>query len=79
MAKLNFKDSFKEIFGEEYVEEKYKFVPHHFKGRVCGKQYCTKCGLVALNNPFSQWSIKMGCNSEYHSQYKQMRKTSRRF
>jgi hypothetical protein len=78
MAKLNFRDSYRDFFGEEYVEEKYKFIPHNLKGRVCGKHYCVKCGLVALNNHFSRWSVDMGCNSEYHPQYKQISKTSKK-
>lgn len=61
-------DSFK-------VKETYKMEAHQFRTdvRVGGKQYCTKCGLLALNNEFTSWSIKMGCNSESHPSYQQIR------
>lgn len=74
---MNFKDGYREIFGEEYKQEAYKFVPHSFTRKAAGKQYCVKCGLVALNNEFTAWSIKMGCNSELHPQYKQKRKLTK--
>ena len=76
---MNFKDGYREIFGEEYREEKYKFMPHNFKGKVVGKHYCLKCGLVALNNDFSQWSVKMGCLSDTHPQYQSKKRQFTRF
>jgi len=36
--------------------------------------YCPKCGLLYLKNPITRWCIKMGCDSEYHPQYKIMLK-----
>ncbi len=39
-----------------------------------GKNVCRRCGLVALNNEFSLWSIRMGCLSEEHPQYQSKRK-----
>jgi hypothetical protein len=35
---------------------------------------CRKCGLVYLNNRFTQWAIQTGCDNEYHPQYEKMRK-----
>ena len=49
--------------------EPYKFEAHKFDLRAGGKQYCAYCGLFALNNEFSAWSIRMGCNHRGHSQY----------
>lgn len=70
-----FKEQYKAIFGEDYVEEKYKFKPHNFNAgkKAGGKPYCAICGLVGLNNEFTRWSIKMGCFSDLHPQYKNQR------
>ncbi len=52
-------------------KEDYKHEPHQFVfSRALGKQYCVKCGLVALNNGFSQWATQKGCMNELHSSYK---------
>ena len=50
---------------EPYKMEGHSFVPL----KHVGKQYCRKCGLIALNNDFSQWCVRMGCNAEDHPQY----------
>jgi hypothetical protein len=34
--------------------------------------YCKYCGLVYLKNKMTRWCIKMGCNSDYHPQFKQV-------
>lgn len=48
----------------------YKMVGHTFRPlRGTGKHYCRSCGLVALRNPFTDWCIHKGCNSENHPQY----------
>ena len=70
----NFRDSYREVFGEEFVQEKYKFKAHKFDKKAGGKSYCSCCGLVALNNDFTRWSIKMGCLSDLHPQYEQKRR-----
>ena len=36
--------------------------------------YCPRCGLMYLKNQITRWCIKMGCDYEYHPQYKQMLK-----
>lgn len=46
---------------------------HSFELRVGGKQYCSNCGLIALNNPFTDWAIRMGCRHKDHSQYENKR------
>jgi hypothetical protein len=38
--------------------------------------YCKHCGLVYLRNYITQWCIKMGCNNEYHPEYKMRLKMS---
>jgi hypothetical protein len=70
---------YEEMFGEKYVKEKYKLEPHQFTECAGGKQYCRKCGLVALNNEFTRWSIEKGCLSELHPQYKHKRKLTNPF
>lgn len=51
----------------------YKLEPHNHSGKICGKTYCTKCGLVYLNNEFSRWYARMGCNADEHPNYKLQR------
>lgn len=53
--------------------EPYKMEPHEFKHRAGGKLYCTYCGLFALSNEFTNWSIRMGCNHRDHPQYESKR------
>jgi len=72
-------DLYKIIFGEDYKEEKYKYEPHNFSRTVGGKSYCVKCGLVALNNQFSQWSADKGCMSNLHPSYKSQRSKTNPF
>lgn len=52
-------------------KESYKMVGHSFRmlNRV-GKQVCSRCGLLALNNPITEWCVGKGCNYEDHPQYK---------
>ncbi len=38
-----------------------------------GKQVCKRCGLLYLDNYLTSWAIKMGCNYEEHTTYKQVR------
>lgn len=71
------KETYKAIFGEEYQKPSYNLKPHTFKHTITGKQYCHSCGLVRLNNKFSQWAIDKGCLNEYHPDYQKMRKTTR--
>jgi hypothetical protein len=74
MAK-NMKDTYREVFGEDRVEEPYKLEEHVWASRPSiGKQVCLRCGLVALRNQFTSWSIRMGCRSEDHPQYSAKRK-----
>ena len=39
-----------------------KFVPHNFKGRICGKAYCVQCGLIWLNNDATRKAVKQLCD-----------------
>ena len=55
-------------------KEPYKMVGHQWsilKG--VGKQYCVCCGLVRLNNRFTEWAIEKGCLNELHPQYQSAR------
>lgn len=70
----NIKEIFKQVFKEEYVNESYKMQGHSFSKVVGGKQVCKSCGLVALNNDFTRWSIDKGCYSDLHPEYKNARK-----
>jgi hypothetical protein len=52
-----------------YVNE-----PHFMeRSRVLARLVCKHCGLVALRNKFSEWSVKMGCNSAEHPDYARQR------
>lgn len=70
---MNAKDVYKVIFGEDLKKETYKMVGHSFNKVVGGKQVCSNCGLMALNNPFTQWCIEKGCYSDLHPQYKSVK------
>ena len=53
----------------------YKLEPHAMTySKIIRRDVCSKCGLVHLNNRFTQWSVKMGCESDKHVQYEDMRK-----
>jgi hypothetical protein len=41
--------------------------------RVLSRLVCRHCGLVALRNKFSDWSVRMGCNSAEHPDYERQR------
>jgi len=71
--KKSMKTLYKEVFGEDLKSEPYKMEDHVFSYRICGKLVCQRCGLVALNNNFTRWSIRMGCRSEDHPNYKSQR------
>jgi hypothetical protein len=49
--------------------EEYNYEAHNFSLRIGGKQYCVKCGLFGLNNAFSDWAVRMGCNHRDHPSY----------
>jgi hypothetical protein len=51
----------------------YKFEPHSFNKKMLNYFYCSRCGLVALKNDFTQWSIKMGCGHRDHPSYEAKR------
>ena len=59
---------------EEIKKEKYSYEPHSFTQKSVGKDVCSKCGLMALNNPFSKWAVKMGCKNDLHPAYKSKRR-----
>lgn len=75
MAK-SFKETYKELFGEDYKKDAYKMQDHaFFQHKRIGKSVCRKCGLIALNNEFSNWAMKNGCNNEEHPSYESKRKS----
>lgn len=51
----------------------YRMEAHSFTTRVGGKVCCSKCGLVALNNAFTDWAVRMGCNNRDHPSYSSKR------
>lgn len=53
--------------------EPYKNEAHSFDLRTAGKQVCSNCGLVALNNQFTAWAIRMGCRHKDHPSYSSKR------
>lgn len=52
----------------------YTYEPHEFTKKVLHWYYCRKCGLVYLNNEFTAWAVKKGCNDKDHPDYEKMRK-----
>lgn len=71
---MKYNDAYRAIFGEDRVQEKYKLIGHSFSRMAGGKHYCVSCGLVALRNRFSDWSVDKGCLSHLHPDYNRMRK-----
>lgn len=54
----------------------FKVEPHSFGARrLIHWPVCKKCGLVRLNNLLTDWSVRMGCDSEDHPAWPQMRVT----
>ena len=52
-------------------KQPYKYEGHSLRPlKGVGKNWCPKCGLVALNNAISHWCIDKGCNYSDHPQYK---------
>lgn len=51
----------------------FKLKPHGPWVPGTYKPYCLNCGLVKLNNEFTAWAIRMGCNNQDHPQYEQQR------
>jgi hypothetical protein len=47
---------------------------HTFDREIVGKAYCSYCGLLKLNNKFTQWAIKIGCDNRNHPDYEKKRK-----
>lgn len=54
----------------------YEYDPHKWiKCTAIGRDRCTKCGLLALRNKFTNWCIKMGCDNANHARYTYERNT----
>lgn len=71
-----FSNLYEQVFGEKYQKESYKYVAHSFNRTIVGKQYCSKCGLMALNNSFTRWAIDKGCMNYLHPSYRNQWKKS---
>lgn len=61
-------------FSDISTEVKYTFEKHS-PATIKGIPWlvCKNCGLVYLRNRFTAWSIKQGCNSDYHRDYNKIR------
>lgn len=35
---------------------------------------CASCGLVYINNSFTAWSVRMGCNANEHPDYERAKR-----
>ena len=46
---------------------------HWIKYKTIPWVVCQNCGLIAINNPFTQWCIKHGCNHIKHKDYQRKR------
>lgn len=52
----------------------YTYEAHSFQKRKGMPQLvCVHCGLVNLNNDFTRWAIRMGCNNNEHPDLQKMR------
>lgn len=52
-------------------DDSYKFIPHNFvKTKSLPWSVCRGCGLVTLNNKFTEWCETKGCDHLYHPGYK---------
>ena len=52
----------------------YEYVPHNFvKRKFMPWSFCQGCGLLSLNNLFTEWAIKKGCDNYYHPSYRSTR------
>lgn len=52
----------------------YTFEPHKWGNRkAISWAVCEHCGLLLLNNKFTQWAVKNGCNSNDHPEYNKAR------
>lgn len=70
-----YKELYKHIFGQDHQSESYKLVGHQWEfNKGVGKQVCKGCGLLALRNDFTDWSVRMGCLSYLHPSYESIRK-----
>lgn len=57
------------------MKSKYSMQPHGPWIAGSYKTYCQGCGLVRLNNDFTAWAIRYGCNNRDHPNYEQARTT----
>lgn len=48
-------------------------IQHHFNKKIKGIVYCGNCGLVYLNNDFTRWCVKRGCDYDEHPEYHKVR------
>lgn len=52
----------------------YKYEKHEpVKRRWAPWVMCKWCGLIYLNNDFTRWCVKMGCNNAAHPDHKKAR------
>lgn len=61
------------------ANNKYELIGHSFTGKVGGFLYCEHCGLIALQNDFTRWAIKVGCLSHLHPSYNNQRSKTNPF
>lgn len=45
--------------------------PHKFDRFIVSYPYCSKCGLIRLKNPLTDWCASKGCNYDEHPSYRQ--------
>lgn len=63
-----------EFLNDAKKQQAYKMVGHSWtQKKNMSKQICKNCGLVRLNNKFTQWAVDKGCMNELHSGYKAAR------
>jgi hypothetical protein len=62
--------------GELGPMNQYKFEAHGPWVAGSYKTHCQGCGLVRLNNSFTEWAIRMGCNNRDHPNYETVRRNA---
>jgi len=55
-------------------DEEYSYEPHHYvNSPILGKSFCIYCGLINVNNKFTQWAHDKGCLNRLHPSYNSAR------
>lgn len=51
-------------------EVSYSMQEHSFTAKSAHWSTCSRCGLVRLKNPLTEWCVKKGCYYDEHPSFK---------